>query len=277
LGRFLAKLSKGIDLAHWSFTRLERFQYLGSPRPQIIVNSFMVRRHFERYYGIGADQLHVVRSAIDPGRFVEGDRPRRRLEWRQRWGLAPGETVGLMAAMNYRLKGLEPLLFAVKRLLERAEFRNAPPAFRLLVAGNPRTGRYRRLARRLGIGDRVRFIGHCPDMRNAYFAADFLVHPTFYDPCSLVVLEGLACGLPIITTRFNGASEFLHPLGEGFVIDNPHDHDHLAWCLAQMLDPGRRVTCAQAARKTAATWTFEHHYRQLLQVFQQTAAIKQAA
>ena len=277
LGRFLAKLSKGIDLAHWSFARLEKLQYLGNPRPQIIVNSFMVRRHFERYYGIGADQLHVVRSAIDPGRFVEGDRPRRRLEWRQRWGLAPGETVGLMAAMNYRLKGLEPLLFAVKRLLERAEFRTAPPAFRLLVAGNPRTRKYRRLARRLGIADRVRFIGHCPDMRNAYFASDFLVHPTFYDPCSLVVLEGLACGLPIITTRFNGASELLHPLGEGFVIDNPHDHDHLAWCLAQMLDPGRRVSCAQAARKTASTWTFEHHYRQLLQVFQQTAALKQAA
>ena len=37
-------------------------------------------------------------------------------------------------------------------------------------------------------------------MRDAYFAADFLVHPTFYDPCSLVVLKALACGLPIITT-----------------------------------------------------------------------------
>jgi UDP-glucose:(heptosyl)LPS alpha-1,3-glucosyltransferase len=277
LGRFLARVSKSIDLAHWSFSRLEKLQYLRNPRPQIIVNSFMVRRHFERYYGIGPDQLHVVRSAIDPNRFVEEDRPRRRLEWRQRWGLAPGETVGLLAAMNYRLKGLDPLLHAVKRMLNRSEFRTATPAFRLLVAGQPRTHPYRRMARRLGIQKHVHFVGHCPDMRNAYFAADFLVHPTFYDPCSLVVLEALACGLPIITTRFNGASELLHPLQEGYVIDNPHDHDHLAWCLAQMLDPGRRVTCAQAARRTAANWTFEDHYRQLLQVLQKTAAIKQAA
>ena len=50
------------------------------------------------------------------------------------------------------------------------------------------------------------------EMRNAYFAADFLVHPTFYDPCSLVVLEALACGLPVITTRANGASELLRTL-----------------------------------------------------------------
>src|SRR5207247_5246575 len=143
--------------------------------------------------------------------------------------------------------------------------------FRLLVAGSPRTGGYERLARRLGIADRVCFIGHCADMRNSYFAADFLVHPTFYDPCSLVVLEALACGLPVITTRANGASELLHPLGEGYVIDDPHDHEHLAWCLAQLLDGERRHACAQAARRTAAQWTFEHHYRELLNVLTEAA------
>src|SRR5262249_41959000 len=117
----------------------------------------------------------------------------------------------------------------------------------------------------------------CPDMRNAYFAADFLVHPTFYDPCSLVVLEALACALPVITTRVNGASELLHPLQEGYVIDDPHDHEHLAWCLAQLLEPGRRAACAQAARGPAGKWRFEDHYRQLLSVFADVAARKQAA
>jgi UDP-glucose:(heptosyl)LPS alpha-1,3-glucosyltransferase len=275
--RSLARLSKRFDLAHWSFSRLERLQYLVWPRPQIIVNSFMVQRHFQRYHGIPPEGLHVVRSAIDPDRFDEQDRPKRRLEWRQHWGIAPRQTVALFAAMNYRLKGLAPLLHAVARLLARAEFRQAAPAFRLLVAGNPRTACYCRLARRLGIADHVHFAGHCAEMRNAYFAADFLVHPTFYDPCSLVVLEALACGLPVITTRFNGASELMHPLQEGFVINDPHDHEHLAWCLAQMLDPARRAACAQAARRTAASWTFEHHYRELLKVLHLAMTAKQAA
>ena len=68
-------------------------------------------------------------------------------------------------------------------------------------------GAFARLAKDLGLSDRVRFVGYCPDVRDAYFASDFLVHPTFYDPCSNVVLEALACGLPVITTRDNGAAE----------------------------------------------------------------------
>jgi UDP-glucose:(heptosyl)LPS alpha-1,3-glucosyltransferase len=114
-------------------------------------------------------------------------------------------------------------------------------------------------------------------MRNGYFATDFLVHPTFYDPCSLVVLEALACGLPVITSRFNGASELMSPPREGYVVEDPHDHERLAWCLEQLLDPARRSACAQAARRAAAQWTFDHHYRQLLAVLIEAAARKRAA
>src|SRR6202000_1194572 len=106
---------------------------------------------------------------------------------------------------------------SVARMKERERFR-------LLVVGHPRTTPYERLARSLGIADNIRFLGPRRDVQHCYFAADFLVHPTFYDPCSLVVLEALACGLPVITTRHNGASELLHPPREGFVIHDPHDH-----------------------------------------------------
>jgi UDP-glucose:(heptosyl)LPS alpha-1,3-glucosyltransferase len=270
LVRELARLARNLDLAHWSFASLERKQYLGDHRPLVIVNSRMVQRHFEEYYGFPANELRVVRSAIDPGRFGEQDRLRRRLELRDGLGIGPEVTVALFAAMNYRLKGLEPLLHAV-RLLPRQR------PFQLLVVGNPRTRGYERLARRLGITDRVQFLGHRPDMSNLYFAAEFLVHPTFYDPCSLVVLEALACGLPVITTRYNGVSELLSPLSEGYVINDPHDHEHLSWCMEQLLDSSRRQACAQAARRTAQQWTFEHHYRQLQQVFAEAARRKKAA
>jgi hypothetical protein len=66
-------------------------------------------------------------------------------------------------------------------------------------------------------------------------------------------------------------------LQEGYVVDNPHDHQRLTWCMAQLMDTQRRGLCAQAARKTAGQWTFEHHYRQLLGVFSEAAARKRAA
>jgi UDP-glucose:(heptosyl)LPS alpha-1,3-glucosyltransferase len=110
--------------------------------------------------------------------------------------------------MNYRLKGLTPLLNAFALTT-----REKPG--RLVVVGHPKVARYERHAHKLGIADRVIFLGHRADPKDCYFAADYLVHPTFYDPCSLVVLEALACGLPVITTQYNGVSELLTPPAEG--------------------------------------------------------------
>src|SRR5205807_2056541 len=115
------------------------------------------------------------------------------------------------------------------------------------------------------------------DSRDCFFASDFLVHPTFYDPCSLVVLEALACGLPVITSRFNGAAELLSPPREGYIIADPHQHEILAWSIDQLLDPETRAQCAHAARQTAARWTFEHHYQKLSPIFTDIAALKRAA
>jgi UDP-glucose:(heptosyl)LPS alpha-1,3-glucosyltransferase len=277
LARGLARLLKMLDLAHWSYRRVDRRQYLGRYPTQIVVNSEMVRHHFAEHLRISPDAIKVVRSAIDAARFPQHDRLRRRQEGREQWGIAPEEVVGLFVAKNSRLKGLSALLHALAALLRRTEFRAAAPPLRLLVCGDDRCGPFEREAARLGVAAHVRFAGQFPDIRTAFFSADFLAHPTFYDPCSLVVLEAMACDLPVITSRYNGASELMHPLQEGYVIDDPHDDAHLAWCLAQLLDPARRRACAHAARRTAAQWTFEHHYRQMLQVFQEVVERKNAA
>lgn len=275
--RNLARGLKYLDLAHQSYLRLEQQQYLTTPRPQIVVNSEMVRRHFHTYLGISEQQIEVVRSAIDPHRFPQHDRPRVRTEGRQRWGLLPTETVALFVAKNYRLKGLSPLLRGLQAMLRRPEFEGRPPSFRLLVCGNDAIKPFEREARALGLELFVRFAGQSPDIREAFFASDFLIHPTFYDPCSLVVLEALACDLPIITTRFNGASELIQHGQEGFVLDDPHDAATMGSCIAQLLDPARRRSCALAARRAAAAWTFEHHYQQLLNVLEKVHRRKHAA
>jgi UDP-glucose:(heptosyl)LPS alpha-1,3-glucosyltransferase len=263
--RRLLRLLKWVDLAHLSFLALER-RSLAGEQTLVVAISDMVRQHLAERFGIAEDRVRVLPIAAPPQRIDESDAPRRRAEARQRWGLRPDAVVALFAGMNYRLKGLGPLLGALARL--------APGALQVLVAGKPDTAAAQRLAARLGVAGQVRFLGYCPDMRDAYCAADLLVHPTFYDPCSNVVLEALACGLPVVTSRYNGAAELLHPVpggepgerAEGFVIDDPHDHAGVAACLERMLDPGRRADCARQARRTGARWTFEEHYRGLMEV-----------
>ena len=270
VSRFAAAAGKLFDPAAHSFARLERKQYLGSKQPTIVVNSRMVRRHFEQFLGIGPESVRVVHSAIDPLRFAAEDRPKRRQEERDRWGVAPDEPVGLTVAMNYRLKGLAQLIRAAATMPHGKRFR-------LVVVGHPRFARYERLARRLGVADRFRFQGFRADPKDAYFAADFLVHPTFYDPCSLVALEAQACGLPVVTTIYNGASELLTVPDSGLVVDDPHDATALGAAITRMLDPVYRRSASQSAREAASRWTFEHHSRALLDVFAEVRAAKQAA
>src|SRR5438034_575894 len=58
---------------------------------------------------------------------------------------------------------------------------------------------------------------NCP----ATTSAPRCVPPTYYDPCSRVVLEALSYGVPCITTSFNGAAEVMTDGCEGFIIDTP--------------------------------------------------------
>jgi UDP-glucose:(heptosyl)LPS alpha-1,3-glucosyltransferase len=270
--RRLLRCIRALDPAARSFQAVERRGCTGSTL--VVAISDMVRRHLAEHYGVAGDKVRVLPIAAT--QKLESDAPRRREEARRRWGLRPEAVAAVFAGMNYRLKGLEPLLHALARL--------PAGSLHLLIAGKPQTAAFERLAARLGIAEQVHFLGYCADMRDAYRAADFLVHPTFYDPCSNVVLEALACGLPVVTSRHNGAAELLHATGadparraEGYVIDDPHDHARLAWCLEQLLDPARRAACAAAARRTGAGWTFEAHYRALVGVLTEAAGRKRRA
>lgn len=270
IDRVTARLVRLFDLTSTSFAKLERKQYLSSPRPIILAISRMVQGHYREFLGLPESAVRVLHAAIDPERFTADDRLARRDRERQSWGATQQDAVGLFVGMNYRLKGLDPLLRSLVHVPKERQFR-------LIVIGSKKYSRYESLARRLGVLDRVRFLGFRADPRDAYFAADFLVHPTFYDPCSLVVLEALACGLPVVTTRYNGASELLSPPADGVIVNDPHDAHELAGAISEMCDPARLPVRKAAAAEAGRRWTFEDHYRQLLNVFEEVVARKRAA
>ena len=90
------------------------------------------------------------------------------------------------------------------------------------IAGGKRVEKWRRTAKHLGLAGRVSFVGTIANLVPYYAAADAYVHPTYYDPCSLVLLEAAASGLPIVTTRrYNGAVELFREDEEILVADDP--------------------------------------------------------
>src|SRR5262249_35116436 len=167
-----------------------------------------------------------------------------RCAFRNRLGLEPNDVVGLFVGHNFALKGLKPLMLALGA--RRAADRTGR-SIHLLVCGSGEAGTFKRLAHRLGLQETVHFMGFYPDIRACYCSSDFFVQPTYYDPCSLVVLEALACGLPVITTAQNGASELMTHTREGYVVSSPHAEGELIAALnAMSQDPARRKMSAQA-------------------------------
>ena len=78
-----------------------------------------------------------------------------------------------------------------------------------MSVGKGSAGPYQRQAITNGVDSQVIFAGATDDIVRYYRASDFFVLPTRHDPCSLAVLEALAMGLPVISTKFNGATEIM--------------------------------------------------------------------
>jgi UDP-glucose:(heptosyl)LPS alpha-1,3-glucosyltransferase len=83
----------------------------------------------------------------------------------------------------------------------------------------------RALAQRLGLAQRVWFVGALSDMDQAYRAADCLVHPTLEDTYAMVVLEAMAHGLPVVVSaaRWCGIAAELHDGVQALLLHKPDD------------------------------------------------------
>ena len=104
------------------------------------------------------------------------------------------------------------------------------------------------------------------DLPELYRAADFLLLPTSHDPCSLVVLEALACGLPVVSTTANGATEIMRDGEHGYVVD-VRDADALHGSVAAMLDGGRRATMRAACLALRPQLSWDRHVQRLLSIY----------
>lgn len=267
--RGLYLLGKLLGPKHHVYRAIEKRQYSPQRRARVIAVSDMVRRHIQTFHHVDRSLIHVVPNAIDARRVRVSQPGAVRCAFRNRLGLEPSDLAGLFVGHNFALKGLKPLLRALGA-------RNRPGArpIHLLVCGGGAAGRYQRLARRLGIGQSVHFLGFHDDIRECFASSDFFVMPSYYDPCSLVVLEALACGLPVITTVQNGASELYGDGRHGYILTSPDAQGELVAALEHMTDDPLRKTLSSQAAALGAEHTFDRHVAALVRVFQDVAAAR---
>jgi UDP-glucose:(heptosyl)LPS alpha-1,3-glucosyltransferase len=226
----------------------------------VLAVSELVKSELTRMHDLAPSRIQVVPNGVDTERCSPAHRDAKRAASRRALGLADDEVAFLTVAHNFRLKGVDTALQAIELLARRHA------KIRLLVAGDGAVADYRRKAARLGIAERVSFLGRVDAIDGLYAAADVLVHATHHDACSLVTLEALAVGLPVITTRVNGAAELLG--NAGLVIATPSDVRALTHAIEVMLDPDRRRAMTDAARRLAPALSFENNVARIVEVYQ---------
>jgi len=250
-------LGRVLSPKQWVQGYIESSPYKKKHFHKIIAISDMVKQDMMHWYGIPEDRITVVYNGVDIERFHPRNRQYRK-EIRGRHDIGIEEMVILFVSNNFRMKGLGFLIKALAKIKEESLL-----PFKLLILGRDRQDSYLGLARNLGIFEDVVFAGSTNEPEKYYGASDLLVHPTFYDACSLTVLEALASGIPVITTRRNGASGIVTQGQEGLVLSDPRDGQALVEKISFFLNREKLAKASIAARHLAESYSLERNWREM--------------
>ncbi len=227
------------------------------------VSGYVRRQVVSGYPRFPAKRVRVVFNGVAFQPLGEDRALLARRELRREWSVTDERPVLLFVAHNFGLKGLSEAIAALG--IEALRKRSAM----FIVAGRDDSEPFRRRAESMGVGESVRFIGVRTPVTKLFAAADVLVHPTHYDPCSRVVLEALVAGLPVVTTVHNGAAEVVEHGKQGFVVENPGDIDALADAIVAALSPNVGRAAKETLASAAERLSMRRHASELLALYEE--------
>lgn len=210
-----------VRLARWRYDRAR-----GARAAQAAARCIAVTTHEGEHYlelGVEPGRVDVVPNGIPEAAFAPADGA----AFRREHALGDGPLVLFLARLAHD-KGLADLVRAFPLLLE-----HVPDATLAVCGGDAGAGpAARRLAKRLGVAERVRFLGRVPDPRAAYSACDVFVLPSHYEAFGIVLLEAMAQGRPVVATTAGGMPEVV---GEAGIVVPPRSPRDLALAVGSVL------------------------------------------
>jgi len=261
IARLVSRASNRFNPRRRCFARVERQLLSGADAPLVLCLSEHIKSIVGQHFPIKEDRLVKLFNGVDLRRFDPASRPGAGRVLRQQYNISDDRIVALMIAQDYHRKGLRQAILAWARIDD--------PHLLLVVVGKESPGEFGLLARFYGKPDReVLFAGPTADPCAFYQAADFFVLPTSHDPCSLVVLESLAMGLPVISTAANGACEIMRDGRHGYIIADHANIDALCNQMAKLLDPDLRKQMRANCLALRPELSQEHHVDMLVEAYQ---------
>jgi glycosyltransferase involved in cell wall biosynthesis len=197
-------------------------------------------------YGIDA-HIEILPTGLPAERFREGDGA----AFRRRHGLAAEQPLLLFVGRAAHEKNIG---FLIEMMIDLREIR--PDAMLLIAGEGPAEGSLRAQAARLGLNDRVRFLGYFDrsgELQDCYSAADAFVFSSLTETQGLVLLEAMAQGIPVVAIPRMGTIDILGPnLGCRPAPNDPTGFAHVVRDL--LADRAACRALGEEARRYAHTW-----------------------
>lgn len=206
---------------------------------------------FQRWYHTPDSRFHLIPPFLSQQRFgVPADasidkRRALRLEMRANFGFNVEDQILLLVGSGFKTKGADRAVHALHAL---------PDALRrqvkLLIIGQDSAQHLHKQIAALGLGAQVKVLGGRDDIPQLMQASDVLIHPARRELAGHVLLEAMACGLPVITTDRCGYASHIKQAQAGIVLTSPFSQNDLNLALLNLLQ-GDRQAYQEAGRRYA--------------------------
>ncbi len=201
----------------------------------------LVAESISRLYGV--PPRAIIPHGIPVEHFATPSVPR--ATWRAANGVPARTTVLTCVGRLAAQKNLGALLEAFATMGDL-------DAVLLLAGAGPQRAALEAVAERLGIAERVRFLGVRRDVPDLLAATDVFVLPSLWEGNPLGILEAMAAGVPVVATRVGGVPEFVRD-GETGILVPPADVHALGAALRRIAtDAPLRSALGARARRVAA-------------------------
>jgi glycosyltransferase involved in cell wall biosynthesis len=200
----------------------------------LIANSEAVGGFVGQSYRLSQDRIRVILNGVDTGYFRPAGNP------------PEGGPTILSVARMVRDKDQATLISAFSRVVTKH-----PGARLLLVGEGPLKNRIRAQATKMLPPDSFSFPRTGTDIRGYYRQAQLVALSSVHESLPNVILEAMACGLPVVSTLVGGTDELIQEGQTGFLV-RPRDPAALARALEKLIaDPARQKEFGLAGRRRA--------------------------
>lgn len=213
----------------------------------LVCNSQMMKDDLVKRFQVDANKAVVIYPEVNLAKFKVDDPAKVKKEWRTKFGFAEDDfVIGLVTSGNFKKRNLGLLIEAYKEIAQKN------PKAKLFIAGGNIDQKYKDQAPKEG----VVFAPPIIDVKNYYYLLDVFVLPAHIEEFGRSVLEAMFCGVPVITTKYVGASEILEGSSREFILEEINQAN-LVSKLKRLMDQDVYKQVSAQNKKTAQAYSSE--------------------